>query len=218
MNFFDSQKKTQQFICRMVATGYCWWLAGIAKNKTELDARHAKYVEHYGCDLSPARKHYRKKTGLGNTQFVACATPPEILDGGYYWYLLATDGDGNIRDNTKLMDARTDHGRITWGQDYVLYEGTRPRGMGGGTRWSWYLKAQRQKELESYVGDILKTSPGELRGFFESQLRRPMHHGIRTYLTRLLKHAHHKFTRMYPRQPWPGRDPDKPLPIIAGYQ
>ena len=217
MIFFDSQKKTQQFICRMVPKGYCWWLSGIVASKAELEARHAKYAEHYGTDLSPDRKAYRKRTGLANAHFIACRTPLEVLDGGYFWFLLVTDGAGVVRENMKLMDARTDSGRISWGEDYVLNEATRHRNEGGGTHWSWYLKPQRQRELDNYVGELLKTEPWELRAFFEAQCHRPMHHGIRVYLTRLLARAYQNFGRMYPGKPWPARDPSKPLPIIAGY-
>lgn len=218
MIIFESQKKAQQFICRIVPRGYWWWLSGIAINKTDLDARHAKYAEHYGCDLSPDKKSYRKRNGLANTHFIACQLPPEKMEGGFIWYLLVTDGAGSVRENLKLQDARINRGRTTWGDDYVLYEATRHRNEGGGVRWSWYMKPERQKELDYYVGQLLKTAPGELNAFFEAQCRRPMHHGIRQYITRLLKRAHQNFTRMYPGKPWQARDPNKPLPIISGYQ
>lgn len=218
MIVFESQKKTQQFICRMVPQGYWWWLSGIVASKAELDARHAKYAEHYGCDLPPARKAYRKKKGLANSHFIACPSQPEELEGGYVWYLLVTDGLGVVRDNMNLMDARTNHGRITWGEDYVLFQANRHRKEGGGNYWSWYLKPQCQNELNYYVGQLLKTAPHELGAFFDAQCRRPMHHGIRVYLTRLLKRAHQNFGRMYPGRQWPARDPNMPLPIIVGYR
>jgi hypothetical protein len=217
MLLYDTQIEAQRSLLRIVPKGYGWWLSGREVCKADLDARHAKYAEHYGCDLSPAKKAYRKKCGLANTHFIAVALPPEELEGGYLWFLIASDGLGEIRDNTKLKDCRTREGRITWG-DYVLYEAPRTREEGGGTRWSWYIKPQVQKELDYYMGQLLKQAPHELPAFFEAQCRRPMHHGIRHYLARLLKRAHQNFGRMYPNRPWVGRDPAKPLPIIASYR
>lgn len=218
MIIFESQKKAQQFLCRIVQRGYWWWTSGIAINKAKLDALHASYAEYCGCDLPPARKAYQKKIGLANTHFIACPLPPEVMEGGYVWYLLATDGKSPVRDNTKLMDARQVGKRVTWGEDYVLSEAPRHRQEGGGTRWSWYFQPKAQKELDFYTGQLLKTAPSELRAFFESQCRRPMHHGIRLFIARLLKRAHQNFGRMYPGKPWPARDPNKPLPIITGYE
>jgi hypothetical protein len=99
-----------------------------------------------------------------------------------------------------------------------LIKAPRHRDEGGGTRWSWYIKPQAQKELDYYVGQLLKQSPHELAAFFEAQCRRPMHHGIRHYLGRLLRRAHQNFTRMYPGRQWLGRDPKMPLPIISSYK
>lgn len=212
-----SQIEAQRFLLRLVPKGYQWWISGIEKDKSSLDNRHAKYSEFYGCDLSPAKKTYRKSKGLANTHFIVSPLPNEIMEGGYIWYLIASDGLGPIRDNGKLKDARTNSGRITW-NDYVMYEAPRHRLEGGGMRWSWYIKPQVQKELDHYVGVLLKQNPADLRGFFDIQCHRPMHHGIRHYLTRLIRRSHQNFTKMYPDKKWTGRDPSKPLPIMTSYK
>ena len=214
---FKSQIDAQRFLLRMIPKGYHWWICGVEPDKASLDNRQEKYAEFYGCDLSPAKKSYRKKKGLANTHFVTVALPPEIQDGGFMWFLIANDGLGNIRQNMKLRDARTNLGRITWG-DYVMFEAPRHREEGGGTRWSWYLKTELQKELDHHVGVLLKESPNDLKSFFEMQLRRPMHHGIRHYLTRLLRRAFQNFSRMYPGRTWMGRDPEMPLPILSSFK
>lgn len=218
MKLFTTQIQAQQLIARLVATGYCWWLSGIAVNKAELETRHRQYQEHYGCDLAPHAKSYRKKKGLANTQFIACPLPIEVGEGAYRWLLLATDGIGPIRENAKLKDGRVSGQRVQWGDDYVLSLGTRHHKVGGGVHWSWYLQPELQKQLDHYVGQLLDEAPGQLKAFFEGQLHRPMHHGVRNYLTRLLKRAHQNFTRKYPGRPWPARDPNLPLPIITGYK
>jgi hypothetical protein len=106
MKLCNSQLEAQRFLLRLVPKGYWWWLSGQEISKADLESRHTKYAEFYGCDLSPAKKTYRKKNGLANTHFVAVALPPEIMEGGYMWFLIATDGKGEIRDNTKLQDCR----------------------------------------------------------------------------------------------------------------
>ena len=214
---FKTQMDTQRFLLMMVAKGYRWWLSGVEKDKLGLENRREKYAEFYGCDLSPAKKSYRKKKGLANSHFISVPLPNEVHEGGYMWFLICTDGLGPVRENTKLKDADTNAGRITWG-DYVMYCAPRHALEGGGVRWTWYLKPQVQKELDHYVGVLLKTSPGDLKAFFEMQIRRPMHHGIRHYLTRLIKRAHHNFSKMYPNNIWTARDPEAPLPILSSYK
>ena len=217
MPIFKSQIDGQRFVGRMVPSGYHWWVGGVAISISELEKRHDKYREHYGCDLSPAKKSYRKKKGLANTHFIAAPLPRDVMDGGYIWFLLATDGLGPVRENSKLKDACTKPGRIIWG-DYVLYDAPRHRLEGGGTRWSWYLKPTVQQELDHYIGVLLKQAPGELNGFLDAQVRRPLHHGVRHYLTRLIRRSHQNYTRMYPGKPWPARNPAIPLPILSSYK
>jgi len=217
MRLFKSQIEAQRFLLQMVPKGYHWWIEGRANSKADLENRHQKYAEIYGVDLPPAKRAYQKKKGLAQAHFVAAPLPLEVLDGGYTWFLLATDGLGSIRENSKLKNALTNAGRVVW-DDYVMYEAPRHRLEGGGMRWSWYLHPQTQKELDYYVGQLLKTAPHELKAFFESQCRRPMHHGIRHYLSRLLKKAHQNFCRMYPGKPWPARDPLKSLPILNSFR
>jgi hypothetical protein len=220
MPAFDSQFKAQRFVLMMVAKGYQYYLSGVATAKEELDNRHRQYREFYHCDLSPAEKIRRKKKGLANTHFVTCPLPPDELDGGYLWILLATDGVGEVRENKKLRDGWDKGQRMTWG-DYVMVQTTREKnakGQGGGERWSFYLKPDVKRLLDKTANYYVKNEPTQLRGFFEAQVRRPMHFGIRNALTRMIKRTHQHFTMAYPGRPWPARDPGKPLPIIDGFK
>lgn len=217
MNLFKKQSDAQRFLLRMVPKGFHWWVGGVVKDRAKLDQLAEKFSEHYGTDLKPWERAYRKKKGLANTHLVAAPLPADELEGGYIWFLIATDGVGPIRENSKLKDAWTNSGRITW-NDYVLYESQRHRLEGGGTRWSWHIKPEVQKQLDCYVGQLLKTAPHELPGFLAMQARRPMHHGIRVWLTRLIKRAHQNFTRMHLGKEWRGPDPAKPLPSFGQYK
>ncbi|PIQ24508.1 hypothetical protein COW64_18745 [bacterium (Candidatus Blackallbacteria) CG18_big_fil_WC_8_21_14_2_50_49_26] len=213
-----SQIAAQQYLLRMIPRGYWYWLSGTCSTPDELKKRAEKYAEFYGTNLSPSKRAYRKSKGLASALMVACPLPTEVMEDGYQWFLIATDGDGVIRDNTKLKDARVNAGRIKWGEDYVLYEAARPREHGGGTHWSWFFQPQKQKELDFYIGKLLKQSPEELPNFFAAQLRRPMHSGIRSFMTRLHRRAHQNHVKMYPNREWTGRDPLKPLPILNSYR
>lgn len=223
MPAFTTQIRAQSFVQRMVAKEYRWWSSGKVATKAELDALHKKYTDplpvgcDFGCDLPPYKKAYRKKCGLANTHFVSAPLPSGELDGGYIWFLLATDGTGEIRKNSKLKDAWNPKQRLVFG-DYVLHLAPRHRLQGGGLRWSWYIVPQIQKELERYISDCLKKQPNELGPFFDAQLKRPLHHGVRHYLSRLLRRAHQSFTKMHPGKPWPARSPSISLPFINGFK
>jgi len=213
-----SQIACQQYILRMVPRGYWWWTSGTCTTLDELKSRGEKYAEFYGTKLSPSQRAYRKSKGLAGSLLVACPLPTEVLDGGYMWFLLSTDGAGEIRNNAKLKDARDNSGRIQWGEDYVLYQANRSREHGGGSHFSWFVQPKKQKELDFYVGKLLKEAPGELPAFFAAQLHRPMHSGVRSYLSRLIRRAAQNFSRMYPDRKWTGRDPMKPLPILNSFR
>lgn len=217
MNLFTKQSDAQRFLLRIVPKGFHWWTSGIAKDRQRLDQLSEKFTEHYGTELKPWQRAYRKKKGLANAHFVAAPLPIGELEGGYIWFLLASDGLGSIRENSKLQDAWANSGRITW-NDYVLYESQRHRLEGGRTRWSWHIKPEVQKQLDYYVGQLLKTAPYELPGFLAMQVKRPMHHGVRHWLSRLIRRAHQNFTRMYPGKEWKGWDPAKPLPSFGQYK
>lgn len=214
---FKSQILLQSYIGRSVPRGYRWWATNKVKSKAELDALHAKYDEIFGVDFSPAKRAYRRKQGLANTIFLSAKLPSGELDGGYVYFLLATDGKGEIRKYKNLRDAWNDKQRLVFG-DYVLHQTSRHRLEGGGLRWSWHVLPSIKKELEYYIGECLKKNPLELRAFFEAQLRRPLHHGVRHYMTRLLRRTHQSFSKMYPGKAWPARDPALALPFINGFK
>jgi hypothetical protein len=218
---FSSQIRAQSFIQRMVAKGeYQYWMSGIVNSKAELDAKHKIFAEAFGTDLSPSAKLYRrKKKGLANTTWVSAPLPVFENEGGYIYFLLATDGIGEIRKNSKLQDAWSQSQRLTWG-DYVLFPAARHRLQGGGVRWSWYIKKEKQRVLEFYCHRcVLDKNSFELRSFFEDDLlRRPLHHGVRDFVKRLLKHSHHDWMKLWPGFKWPARDPNLPLPFINGFK
>ena len=217
MNPFEKQSDAQRFLLRMVPKGFHWWVGGVAQDRAKLDSLAAKFSEHYGTDLKPHERSWRKKKGLANAHFVAAPMPINQLEGGYIWFLIATDGGGPIKENSKLKDARTNPGRIVW-NDYVLYADQRHRLEGGGTKWSWHIKPEVQKQLDHHVGQLLKLAPVELPGFLAMQIKRPMHHGIRHYVTRLIRRSHQNWGRMHPGKAWRGWDPAKPLPSFGQYK
>ena len=208
-----SQIAAQQYLLRLVPRGYHWWTSGVC-SRADLDSRSLKYDEHYGTSLNRSQCSYRKSKGLANAKLVAV----ELVSGEYLWFLLATDGLGPIRDNKKLLDARTNDGRIKWGNDYVLYEADRPKEHGGGKHWSWFFQPQTQKEIDHYIGVLIKKEPENMAFFIEQLCRRPMHSGIRSFVGRTIRRATKNWAAVHPARPWPGRDPLKPLPILNAFR
>lgn len=219
---YSTQIRCQSAIQRFVAKGYRYYLMGKLTSKAELDALHDKYKEHFGTDLSPSKKHYKKKCGLPTAVWVSAPLPTGELEGGYIWFLLLTGlnwiKDGECYSPARVAkDAWDNNQRLVYG-DYVLHLAPRHRLQGGGLRWSWYIIPKVQKELEHYISYCLKQAPNELGPFFEMQLRRTLHHGVRHYLSRLLRRAYQSFSKMHPGKKWPARDPNLPLPFINGFK
>jgi hypothetical protein len=214
MLIFDTQIAAQQHLLRQVVRGYRFWTSGVAKTPEKLSALSEKFAEGYGTRMGKDRRHYRRKKGLVNAQAMAATLP----NGQYLWFLVATDGVGPVRDQEKLLDAWTNSGRITWNGDYLLYEAKRPREHGGGTHWSWFLLPQRESEIANYMTHLVKTAPHDLNYYIQMQMHRPMHSGVRSQLTRILKSTKKLLERTQPDRKWPSVYPDKPLPILDGFR
>lgn len=208
-----SQIAAQQYLLRMVPRGYHWWTSGVC-SRADLELRSKKYDEHYGASLNRAQCSYRKLKGLANSKLVAV----ELVSGEFLWFLLATDGLGPIRDNTKLLDARTNNGRIKWGSEYVLFEAKRLKIHGGGTHWSWFFQPKTQSEIQHYIGVLIKEEPENMRFFIEQLCRRPMHSGVRSFIGKTIRLAAKNWAAVHPGRPWSARDPMKPLPILDSFR
>lgn len=213
---FSTQIRAQSAIQRYVAKGHRYYLSGKVASKAELDALHEKYKEPFGIDLSPSKKHYRKKCGLPMASWVSAPLPKGEIDGGYVWFLLMTGLNFEEHSPARVAkDAWNPMQRLVWG-DYVLHLAPRHRLQGGGLRWSWYIVPQVQKELQYYISVCLKTQPGELYSFWAAQMKRPLHHGVRHWLSHQLERCQRSYSKMYPGKPWPG--PYLPLPFISGFK
>lgn len=214
MQVFDSQIATQQTLLRLVARGHRYWTSGTVKTPEKLDALGEKFAESYGTRLSKDRRHYRRKKGLANAHGLAVPMP----SGGYLWFLVVTEGIGPVHERETLRDAWINAGRITWNGDYLLNEVRRPSKHGGGTHWSWFFLPARESEIANYMIHLVKSAPHELGYFIDQQVRRPMHSGIRSQLTRILKSAKKLFEKAGSDRKWPSPHPDKPLPILDGFR
>lgn len=220
MQIYDTEHEAQKYLLRMVPNGHRFWTSGVI-DSGKLDGLKEKFAELYGTRLPSWKKHWRKQQGLANALAVAVRYPPERHIGGLFkkarWFLIATEGLAPVHEQEKLQDAWSAGGRVTW-NDYLLNQTTRPRAHGGGLHWSWWMKPTVVKELTAYAASLVKAGEAEmLRQFFAMQRARPMHSGIRSQVGRLIKGTHKHWTRMHPGTPWPGPDPDAPLPFYAGF-
>jgi len=219
MIVFDTQVAAQQYLLREIPRGYWFWTSGIASNTEKLNQLSDKFKELYGTTLPKDKRYFRKRKGLANAKAIAVQMP----DGDFLWVLLVTEGKGVVMDHEKntLQDARTSAGRVVWWGDYVLNQVRRPKEHGGGLHWTWFLTPTKESEISRYMTALVKNAPKaphELRHYVDLQLRRPMHSGIRSQLTRILKSAHKLFVRCYHDMAWPSEYPTVPLPILAGFR
>jgi len=211
MHQFETQFKALQWVLRQLPRGYHYWQVKDV-SEARLNELAALWAEHYGTDLVPRHRTYRKSKGLA----AACAASSPLPQGGHRCILLAGDGVGPIRENRKLRDGRNKSTRPTWG-DYVLHEATRPKEMGGGLHWSWYLTPRVQSQIESYLVTLIKTGkPDAVAGFWHSCLQRPLFAGVRSALTRILRSNQKLWSACWPGKPWPG--PIAPLPAVPGFR
>lgn len=212
MKRFETQSQALQYILRQVPRGYFWWESkDVSADK--IDHLAGQWAEHYGTTLPAHARLYKRKKG----QATACAVAALLPSGKWRCMLLATDGVGPIRQNTKVQDARTRDGKPRWGH-YLMNQATRPREMGGGVHWSWYLDPIEQNQIENYLVTKIKAgASAEVAGFWQDNLlRRPLYAGIRSSLTRILKSNIKLWSAIWKDKPWPG--PQAPLPHIAGFK
>lgn len=109
MKVYTSLTEYLQHLTRAVVKDqYTYWTGGeMAREK--VPALGEKFAEIYGTKLPRHTRHYRKGKGLANAQLF-------ILDlddrQRVTWILVATEGGGLVKDQEKLLDARTSSGRL----------------------------------------------------------------------------------------------------------
>lgn len=215
----DRQSEAQRAIARLISA-YPLWVSGtIAAEKWP--AFTTKMAARYAVDLSPAARQWRKKRGECAAHLIGAALPPDDAGERIRWVILVTEqGSGAVKELESLQDARRE--RLVWG-DYVLMQLTRPRVHGGGSRWTWCLLPQIERQEANYLSALAQAAgrsrDGQRLEVFirQSLLRRPMHSGVRTQVAKMLRRAQVLWRQHSRGAPWPSVDPAN-LPHFGAYQ
>lgn len=212
----DTQTEAQQAISRLVSAYPLWTSSACPVEKWP--SLVAKFSSRYEVDISPPARQWRKKRGQCSAHLVGAALPPDAAGvETVRWVLLVTEkGKGEVKEQEKLRDARRD--RIVWG-DYVLMRMARPRQHGGGSRWTWCLTPQVERQEANYLTGLAQAAArggdsSRLLAYTQILVRRPMHSGVRTQIAKMLRRARRVWDQHSESRPWPGPVPDD-LPILT---
>lgn len=210
MQQFDSQRAAMHWLVTQIPRGeYWWWTTGIVP-ADKLDSLSEK-LNHQHCTMVAPMARYRAgHSGLPRARAVSALLPDSAMSR----FVLIADKPLS-REN--MRDARERNGRLIWG-DYILLPTTKPRELRGGLSWSWHLLPQKRMEMEDYGAHLIKSNPGEVDGFWERQLRRPMFGGVRSQTAAMLRSQAKLWSRVHPDRPWPSVDPMQPLPFIGTFR
>ncbi len=212
MKIAASQTDAEKIILRYVSHfGYHYWTSGtIAAFPPEKMARlSAKFAEKYGTLRAPHWRSYQKRKGLARSFCVAYRLPNST---DYRFYLLSTDGLGNVREEQKMQDAR--ERPIDIG-DLRLLRMTRPKEFGGGIRWTWQLDWSAQSAHDRHLLALVKA--GNEQGLTDGLkyiMGYTMHSAVRSWTRHQIKSKAALWKKIWPHRQWPGPSPEAPLPIM----
>lgn len=214
-----SQLDAQRTISRLINAYPLWTSGEILAEKWPLFVE--KMAAHYEVDLSPAARAARKRKGICSAHLIGAELPAGEQRPKIRWVLLITEsGDGAVKQAENLRDARRE--RLVWG-DYVLMYLTRPRIHGGGSRWTWCLLPQIERQEANYLHALAmadgRSGDGPRLDAYvrQSLLRRPLHSGVRTQIAKMLRRAQKIWYKHSSGRPWPSQDPSN-LPYLGSYR
>jgi hypothetical protein len=167
--------------------GYHWHISGtIPIAKAERLA--AKFAERYQVHYNANQRAYAKLRDRANARLFVLY---QDGDTDLHWWLLATEGEGRVHAEERLLDARLRRERLRLGDDYELLPLTKPRAQGGGTTWTWRMtRACYGRWVERVRQAGRYPSPREAQRVVQSLHRTPGFSGIRRqvgHLTALLR-------------------------------
>lgn len=216
---YETQVDAQRAISRQVHSYPLWTSGELPAEKWEAFA--LKMATQYEVDISPSARQWRKKKGQCSAILIAAELPQQEWGTRIRWVIMVTEkGEGSVKEKERLKDASS--ARITWG-DYVLMYMTRPREWGGGSRWTWSMSPQLERQESNFLtataqAAALSNEPKRLDAFIrKSLMRRPMHSGIRTQTAKMLRRAQKVWAKNSNGKPWPSVDPAK-LPVLTSYR
>lgn len=169
-----------QLIQDLVSHGYSWWIAG------EVEANRAsafvsKMDELYGVGLDRNRRARRAARGECNAYLVLYPKPDATA---LRWWLLATDGQGEIRRREKMTPLGSKATRLEW-RGYELVRLTFK--MRKKSSWTWRMT---QAEVEGWHARLKRAGSSQnpilMEQAIHSLYRAPGFAGIRQQIGYLM--------------------------------
>ncbi|ORE88772.1 hypothetical protein ATO7_02815 [Oceanococcus atlanticus] len=119
---YEGKIATMRHMLHAVSHGYHHWTGGRVPAAKALNLA-AKFAELYGVDLGRNRRYRRRAASKANAQlfFYPIADSQDLA-----WWLLATDGEGNVHRQENLKDTRIKHQRLNWLGEYEVAHHSRP--------------------------------------------------------------------------------------------
>tara|TARA_R110001592_G_scaffold360416_1_gene668747 strand:+ start:95 stop:826 length:732 start_codon:yes stop_codon:yes gene_type:complete len=105
-----------QRIQQAASRGYIYYTSG------EIPLRKAtnlanKFAVLYEIDANENRRSYKKRKGEANGFLYLF---PKKNSDNFHWWLMATEGTGDIHNSEKLIKIFDKHNRLNWNNDYEL--------------------------------------------------------------------------------------------------
>ena len=212
MKIAASQSDLEKIILRYVSHfSYHYWTSGIVPSypPEKIDRLSKKFAELYGTLRAPHWRSYQKRKGLTRAFCVAYRLPNST---DYKFYLLATDGIGNVRSDQRMSDARDKPIEVG---DLRLLQMTRPKALGGGTRWTWQVDWAAQTAHDKHLLAAVKEGNARVLADGLKYIQGySMHSAARAWVRHQIKSKAALWKKVWPQKPWPGPDPEASLPVV----
>lgn len=116
-----------------VSHGYYYWTTGAVHVMRALSLAH-KFDHHYQVSSDRNRRARTRAIGQATSVFILYPSSDSAM---FSWWLLASEGAGNVHVMEVLKDTRLPGERLCWGADYELAKAT--KAGRGKPFWSWRM-------------------------------------------------------------------------------
>lgn len=216
LKVFRYKTTTMQRIQRNITKGYIWYTSGIVASHRALKLVE-KFETLYLTNLNKNQRNYRKFQGKCNTRLYMY---PDSDSKNFRWWLLATDGKGQVHELEKLQLVYDQKYKLQWNDDYEIVRVSKEGKSGEVITWrmtkkcrdAWYRRIQ--SAIRSKSDDEMKQTmwslhrvPGfsevretvkKLKTYTEKEWKRSRRSKTKcTHITQFIPYVRHPDARDY---------------------
>lgn len=162
LTVYVGKTQTLKKLLFFVSHGYWWWAAGTV-HVTKILKLVEKFDKRYGLNLNANQRDYRKSKGLANAQLLVY---PINGTDKFMWWLLATDGDGPVKELEALKDTRKKNERLHWLDELEVVKRTRK-----GHNKPMFTWRMTERQLEGFTVRIKKAAASQNEQHIEAVLK-----------------------------------------------